>query len=318
MLIALVLTVGILLSAFFSGSETGFYRVTRVRLALDAKSGSWIARSVLWLLNRPSIVVATTLIGNNLANYLVSFGFVLLGQTFLSNWSENVQTMFPVLMTPFLFIYGELLPKYLFFQSPYLLLRRCAPLMIVCVVLFLPVSLLVLLLERMCTRFLGKDPLQVASAIEGQELQSVLVEGQEAGLLSPIQREVSQNIFTYGVRPVRQFAVPVRALPLVGPNADRDAILAQANRAQQPLIAVYDEARQSVTGYYVAIELQLQSSLPPKPHPAIQVAATDTCIQVLTSLQSARGLLGQVVDPRGKTIGLVTKQRLMALLLTES
>ncbi len=318
MLIIAILLVGISLSAFFSGSETGFYRVTRVRIALDAKAGSWVAQAVLWLLNRPSIVVATALIGNNLANYLVSFGFVLLGQKFLSQWNENVQTLFPVLMTPVLFVYGELLPKYMFFQSPYLLLRRCAPLMIFCVVLFFPISVMVLLLEKLCMKIFGQDPLQVGSVIEGQELQRVLVEGHEAGILTPIQREVSQNIFTYGLRPVRQFAVPARALPLVSSNADRETILAQTDKLPQPLIAVYDETRQSVTGYYLAIELQLQSNPLPQPHHTIQVAATDTCIQVLTQLQSARSLLAQVVDPRGKYIGLVTKQRLMSLLLPDS
>ena len=63
--------VGMLLSAFFSGAETGFYRVTRVRLVLDAMGGDWIASRLLSLTNNPTLFVATTLIGNNLANYLI-------------------------------------------------------------------------------------------------------------------------------------------------------------------------------------------------------------------------------------------------------
>ena len=106
-----LLLAGIFLSAFFSGSETGFYRVTRVRLLMDAKSGNLVARSLLWLVERPTIVVATVLIGNNIANYLVSLGLVLLGQQVLSG-TGVVETFLPVLATPFLFIYGELLPKY--------------------------------------------------------------------------------------------------------------------------------------------------------------------------------------------------------------
>ena len=51
MIVATILVAaGLFLSAFFSGSETGFYRVTRVRLVMDAKSGKWIARSLLWLI----------------------------------------------------------------------------------------------------------------------------------------------------------------------------------------------------------------------------------------------------------------------------
>ena len=58
------------LSAFFSGSETGLYRVSRTRLVLDGLAGSRAARGIVWLLNHPSIFVATTLVGNNLANYV--------------------------------------------------------------------------------------------------------------------------------------------------------------------------------------------------------------------------------------------------------
>ena len=68
---------GLFLSAFFSGSETGFYRVTRMRLVLDAMGGDRTARGLLWLTNHPSMFIATALVGNNLANYLTSLAIVL-------------------------------------------------------------------------------------------------------------------------------------------------------------------------------------------------------------------------------------------------
>ena len=64
----LLFLVGLMLSAFFSGSETGLYRVSRMRLVLDGLSGSRTARGIIWLLNHPEIFIATTLVGNNLAN----------------------------------------------------------------------------------------------------------------------------------------------------------------------------------------------------------------------------------------------------------
>ena len=145
MIVATILVAaGLFLSAFFSGSETGFYRVTRVRLVMDAKSGKWIARSLLWLISRPSIVVATVLIGNNIANYMVSLGLLLASQSLLSNWNEQIQTFLPVLATPFLFVYGELLPKYLYYNAPYILSTRGAPVMIFCAALFIPISSLIM------------------------------------------------------------------------------------------------------------------------------------------------------------------------------
>ena len=72
----LLFVVSILLSSFFSGSETGFYRATRVRLTMDALAGSWVARGLIWLTNNPALFVATTLVGNNLANFLTSHAVV--------------------------------------------------------------------------------------------------------------------------------------------------------------------------------------------------------------------------------------------------
>ena len=68
--------VGMLLSALFSGSETGFYRVSRVRLLIDALSGDRTAKWLLWASNNPAAFVATALVGNNVANYLTSRAIV--------------------------------------------------------------------------------------------------------------------------------------------------------------------------------------------------------------------------------------------------
>lgn len=317
MIIALTLIFGIMVSAFFSGMETGFYRVTRVRLALDAKAGSWIAKANLWLLNRPSVVVASLLIGNNLANYLVSFGLVLLGQILFSSWDQNIQAILPILMTPVLFVYGELLPKYLFYHSPYSLFSRLSPLLLLCVVLFLPVALLVMLLEKQLVRLLGQQTGHVGNPIEGQELQRVLVEGHEAGLLQPIQRELTQNVFTFGVRQVRQFMVPVRALPMVGAKATREQILAASDRMGQPIVLVLDE-QQNLVGFHHLINLLILPNQVPVPSVSLKVDANETCTQVLTHMHAAHTSLAHIEDQRGRTIGVVTRQRLAGLLLPES
>ena len=72
-----LLIAGVGLSAFFSGSETGFYRASRVRIVMDAMDGNWSSKFLLWLTNRPALFVATALIGNNLANYMTSMAVVL-------------------------------------------------------------------------------------------------------------------------------------------------------------------------------------------------------------------------------------------------
>lgn len=314
MLTFLILAVGLAFSAFFSGSETGFYRVTRVRLVMDAKSGGWISQALLWLANHTSVVVATVLIGNNIANYLVSLGLLLAGQALLQGFDERFQTFFPVLMTPVLFIYGELLPKYLFYQVPYRLLRTTAPLMILCTLLFLPVSIIVIAFEALWNRLTGTSVAQSTMALERQDLQRALLEGQEAGVVQPIQREIAQNLFTFGIRPVRQFALPIRAIPLVERTAGRDEILGKAERMNQRLVGIVDGTR--LTGCYLVSDLMLMSADKQPPVVSIcEVLATDSNIQVLTRMQALQCPLASVMDGTGKSIGIIPRERLTALLL---
>ena len=116
----ILLLFGLLLSALFSGSETGFYRAPRIRLELDAQAGRPRSRGLLWLSNHPSVFVATTLIGNNLANYMTSMAVVLLAASVVQTKSSMLgELLGPLLLTPVLFVYGELMPKQLFLAAPY-------------------------------------------------------------------------------------------------------------------------------------------------------------------------------------------------------
>ncbi|MDA7903960.1 DUF21 domain-containing protein, partial [Mariniblastus sp.] len=105
----LLLLLGIFLSAFFSGCETGFYRASRVRFVIAGLDGDLISQYLIKLFNNPTLFVATTLIGNNVANYLTSLAIVLLAQQMTG--SNAAEMLAPILLSPLLFVYGELLPK---------------------------------------------------------------------------------------------------------------------------------------------------------------------------------------------------------------
>ncbi|MBN1908150.1 MAG: DUF21 domain-containing protein, partial [Pirellulales bacterium] len=91
---------GLLLSAFFSGSETGFYRAARVRLVLDALGGDFVSRFLAWLTNHPALFVATTLVGNNLANYLASLAIVMGTQAVCGPKNHIAGLLAPIVLAP--------------------------------------------------------------------------------------------------------------------------------------------------------------------------------------------------------------------------
>ena len=94
-----LLAFGVFLSAFFSGSETGFYRASRVRILIDALDGDRISKFLLLLVNNPTLFVATTLVGNNVANYMVSMAIVLFTRAVYTGDNSAVELIGPISTT---------------------------------------------------------------------------------------------------------------------------------------------------------------------------------------------------------------------------
>ena len=99
----ILLIVGVSLSAFFSGSETGFYRVNRVRLVMESMEGDRLYKYLLYMANNPQLFVATALVGNNIANYLTSLAIVLIAQEVFAPHSGLAEILAPIILAPILF-----------------------------------------------------------------------------------------------------------------------------------------------------------------------------------------------------------------------
>jgi len=108
-----VTILGLVLSALYSGLETGLYTINKIRLDVRASSGIVSAKRLLSLLNQPTRMLAVLLVCNNIANYVASYGVArLLEETTLGPWMAIVVNA--VVLIPMLFIFGEVLPKDLF------------------------------------------------------------------------------------------------------------------------------------------------------------------------------------------------------------
>ncbi|MDR1924529.1 MAG: DUF21 domain-containing protein [Planctomycetaceae bacterium] len=183
------------LSASFSGVETAFYRTPRLRLKLDAMSGDISARQILWFVNRPGIFVSTVLVGNNIANYSISATTVILVGLLLPDthgiWVELSAT---IIVAPFLFVYGEMFPKYLGLYAPNRFLRFLSPVMMFFMIIFLPVTLLLWGVNYLAMRFLGVERSELRLSLNREELTQVLAEGHDTGIIFDAQKKLTNAV----------------------------------------------------------------------------------------------------------------------------
>ena len=311
-LLALVLLlIGIFLSAFFSGSETGFYRASRVRLVVANLEGDRIARNLLRLMNRPALFVATTLIGNNVANYLTSLSMVLLTKSlFESNLADMLA---PVVMSPLLFVYGELLPKNLFFQAPNRLLRLTGPIFLGFCVLFAPAVALLWGLSLVLEKILGHSPNRVQLTLARKELTQVFEEGQELGLLHPSQRLLGQHFSVIASTPVSEACTAmsrVHSMPLGSSTSDVKKLAA---RKALPDVPIHGKNKAELIGYVRTIDILIDDATEvtdDNMRPLIKILGSELVGEALLQMQSQRETIARVVNRQGRTIGTLSIDQL--------
>ena len=308
---------GLFLSAFFSGSETGFYRAARIRLVLDALSGDRISRALVWLTNRPSVFVATTLVGNNLANFMTSLAIVMATSWVLGAESWWAELLAPVLLAPVLFVYGELMPKYLFLHAPNRLLRRGGGLFMVFAVVFVPISLLLWCLNYLLAKLLGESPEKVRLRIARRELRGILEEGQDVGILYPSQKKLASGIFVSADHTVRRHLVPLSGVARARHDMSKSEVFGLASRFDLAEVPIEDTDRSdALTSYVRVIDLALSKSTEVEDvREIIAISANDTPIEALIRMHAEQENMARVVDAEGQTLGMLYASRLRRQLL---
>src|SRR4029078_13437579 len=96
----LLLVIAVGMPAFFAGTETGYYRLSRLRLVNDAMAGDRRARILLWFANQPSIFVAAGLVGATLGSGLASYAVVMIIDRLFPDGGVVATILPPLVVTP--------------------------------------------------------------------------------------------------------------------------------------------------------------------------------------------------------------------------
>lgn len=311
----IVFCVGLFLSGFFSGSETGFYRATRTRLALDALDGDRTARGLLWLTNNPALFVATTLVGNNLANYLSSAAIVLATVELTGTSSTAMDLLVSTALSPVIFIYGELLPKNLFFRAPNQLLRLAGPMFLFFAVLFAPLAAILWVLGWILEKLLGESPARSQLGLVRRELKRVLSEGHDAGVLTPAQRQMAEGMFEVSTKMLDLFCLAPAQLAVVREHMSPREMIRIARRRRAPVVFVQNQRRE-FKGYVSVVDLHLaEAGNSLKPQPLERISRRTSSIEALHRMHTEDLPFAAVTDDRGQILGIVDARDLGERLL---
>lgn len=311
--IAVMLT-GFAGSALYSGMETGAYTLNRVRLQVLADRGQRGAIMLRRMLDRPASLLSTLLIGNNVANYLGTFGLaVMLESMALSDWQTIVLNT--LLVTPLLFVFGETLPKDTMAVHSDRLMPPLTPVLRFSRAAFTYSGIVPLigLFSAGVLKLMGQpagDPVFAPR----KRVEMLVREGVGSGLLSDEQSAIVDRVLRLGGRTVRQEMVAWADVLTVRIDDPPSRLWELADRSSRSRFPVLDLAGK-VIGIVDVFEALLHT---PETCPPIrelmtesQTVAADRPLRTALQEFQVQGFTIAVVTDRGRPVGVVTVKDLV-------
>lgn len=301
-------------SAFFSGMEIAFVSANKLKIELDGKQGSFLAKILAGFLKKPSRFIGTMLVGNNIA--LVIYGIymakILEPKIALYTHSEAiiliVQT---ILSTILILITAEFLPKTLFRINPNLVLRFFAfPLLIIYWILLLPM-LLVISISEMLIRLFSKEVTKADELNFGRlDLEHYIKEGTENNEdQEEVDHEIQifQNALDFSKIKARECLVPRTEVVAMDVEDSIENLRNKFVETGLSKIVIYRDNIDNIIGYTHSFELfkkpeSIKSILLPIPILAISTPANE----ILKILNEQKKSIAVVVDEFGGTSGILT------------
>ncbi len=306
----------LILSAFFSGSETALFAVNRLRVRHMQEEGNARAKVVLRLLEDPGRVLTTLLMGNNIVNVAAS---VLATAFLVDHFGPQRGALYTiVLMTALLLIVGEVTPKT--FAAKYadpIALWVAYPIQWLSVTLY-PLIRVLSAVSAVLLRPLGGRVDLRSPLVTQEEIRLLVKMGEEQGVIEEAEREMIHSIFEFGDTVAREIMVPRIDIVCVEDTAPLDEILRVVLAEGHSRIPVYHERIDHIVG--VVYVKDLLSHLKAGRHlvpakelmrPAFFVPEGKRLDELFREMRRKMIHMAIVVDEYGGTAGVVTIENLL-------
>jgi len=244
-LILFQLALCILASALFSGTETGLYSLSRLRVEARARAGNRTARLIQLLQRDEAGLLITILIGNNLMLEIATHLAENLAA--LGGVPPNARELVLALcLTPVLFFFGELLPKDLFRRRPHRLVAFVAPAIALARIAFLPLALPLRGLAWVIEHAAGLRHADVTSVLGHEVVYELLAESTRTGSIEPHAERLARNVLKLRSTKIDAVMIRWRDVSVIAEQAGDVACretVARSNFSRLPVVAADGTAR---------------------------------------------------------------------------
>ncbi len=254
--------VALLVCGLLAGMETGIYTLNRVRLAARAAQNSSSAKRIRAELLHPNRLLATLLVGMNLAHAALSAATTSVVEM-VSTDPVRIAMLNTIVVLPLVFLFGDALPKELFRVFTNSWTYGCSGILLSLRIMLTWTGLVpvVRFLGDTVSYFLGFRADQEAP--NRQRILQSLRDGIEGDLIKPIHLEMADRVFGLAERSVADCAIPwskVITLSADAAQATRTATFSQHAFSRLPVTTIIN-GKLSVLGVVSALDAILQPTI---------------------------------------------------------
>ena len=243
----------LLLSAFFSGSETALTAASRGKLRAQADRGSRGAQRALMITEDNERLIGSVLLGNNLVNILATS---LATALFTRVFGESGVALATLVMTLLVLIFAEVLPKTYAITNAEVAASRVAPIIRFVILLFAPVVSAVRAFVRVILRVFGvrADPDSQILAVR-EEIMGALSIGHSEGTVEKEDRDRILGALDLADRMVEEIMLHRSQIEMLDANLPASEIVARCLESAHTRLPLYRDEAENIVGVIHAKDL---------------------------------------------------------------
>ena len=306
----------IVMSAYFSATETAFSSLNKTRLKVLADNGNKRAALALKLSEDCDKLISTILIGNNIVNIMVaSIGTLL----FVGLYGDIGATVSTVVVTIVVLIFGEITPKSVAKDAPERFALFSAPFIRLWILVLMPLNFLFSRWKKFVSRFFKTDD---NAKMSHEELLLFMEDMEQDGGIDENEGELLRNALEFRDLTAAEILTHRIDLAAVDIGESHEEIARAFTQSRFSRLLVYRDTIDQIVGvlhqkdFYINGKMTDQTIAEIMTEPLFVYQHTKIR-DILKMLQHQKSHVAVVVDDFGGTLGIVTMEDILEELVGE-
>ena len=309
----IIMAICLIMSAYFSATETAFSAMSKTRLKTLAEKGNKKAALAVKLSEKYDKLLSTILIGNNIVNILLASLGTVVFVGLLNGDQELGSTVSTAVITVVVLLIGEITPKTAAKNRPEKFAMFSAPIIQFIIWIRGPVSFLFNLWQKLIGKIVRKDEDAKTSQ---EELLMIVDEVEQEGSIDNDEGDLLRNAIEFTERKAEDILTHRVDLEGIPRDATKEEVAELFAETRFSRLLVYEDSIDKITGVIHLKDFYTKNGIIEEPletiiTPPVYIHKTEKINELLKVLQTNKSHIAIVLDEYGGTLGIVTMEDIL-------